>query len=88
MREHLEPVAAAQDPCPAHAGTSQRALCLDHRVQRGRLDGLGQELPDASQAQQLDAQSDLVEGRSKHLGCHVSLKSGKRTKAHFSEHRL
>lgn len=91
MEDHLEPVPLAQEHYTApwaHEGTSQRALCFDHRVQRGRLDGFSQKLPDPSQAQQLDAQSNFVKWRSKHFGRHVSLKPGMRTKSHFSEHRL
>lgn len=65
--------------------TSESALGFDHRVQRGRLDGLGQELPDPTQPQQLDAQGDLVKGSPEHLRSQVSLEPGMRTKDHFSE---
>lgn len=79
--EPLEAAALAQD---GTAGTSERALGLDDSVQRGRLDGLGQEGPDAAQAQQFDAQGHLVQRRAEHLGGHVSLQPAMGTEAPLS----
>lgn len=81
MENHLKPIPPAQDyhTAPwAHEDTSQRAFRFNHRVQRGWLDGFGQKLPDPSQPQQFDAQSNFVKWCSKHFRRHMSLKSGMR----------
>lgn len=46
---------------------------LDDGVQRGRLNGLGQEVADGAESQQFDAEGDFVQRRPEDFGSHVGL---------------
>lgn len=53
--------------------TSQGVFSLDDCIQRGRLDGLGQEVADRAKSQKFDAEGDFMKWCPEDFWSHVGL---------------